>query len=328
VREGEDDRSGQRFFSRSGEGGDPGMKVLVTGGTGFIGSHVIDELVRVANVEVHALGPRADRERRPEVVWHHADLLRDGASMRDVVSGVRATHLIHTAWVATPGTYQTDLVNYEWVAATIELALAFIEAGGQRFVGAGTCAEYDLRHPWMTEAITPLAPSTPYAVAKDATRRVIESLCAAAQAGFAWGRIFSPYGPRENPSRLTGSVVRSLIAGQTAAVSAGLQVRDFLHVRDVASALVHLARSDVRGAVNICSGQPRTVREFVGLLAAAVGGPGVVAYGERPLHSWEPPEIVGDNALLRSTGWTPEFDVESGIVDTVAWWRSAAEASS
>lgn len=114
------------------------------------------------------------------------------------------------------------------------------------------------------------------------------------------------------------------MSGGTAEVSAGLQVRDFLHVRDVAGALVALARSEIGGAVNVSSGQAVTVRDFVSRLAAACDATDRVVFGARAVHSWESPLLVGDNTLLRSTAWKPEFDLDSGIADTVAFWQSRA----
>lgn len=296
------------------------MRFLVTGATGFVGSHCVDVLAEAGH-EVHALAFRSAARATATVRWHAADLLNDRAAMRAVIAEVRPTHLLHAAWCARPGTYVTDRENYQWLTATVDLAAAFADSGGRRFVGVGTCAEYDLRFGFLREDLTPVAPETPYAIAKDAARRVVESLCASAGVGFAWGRIFTPYGPREHSARLTGFVSRALLTGGTADVSEGSQVRDFLHVRDVASALVAIACSDVSGAVNIASGIPVTVREFLTRLGSALGAVDRIVFGARPLHHWEPRMLVGDNARLRGLGWSPAFDLDSGIADAVRWWR-------
>lgn len=282
-----------------------GMRAIVTGASGFIGSHVVEQL-KAAGDEVHAFDSR------------RVDLLRDRAAMREALRKIGATHLIHCAWTAAPGKYQHDPANHDWLSATIELVSAFIDAGGRRVVVAGTCAEYDPRFGRAREGTTPLAPATPYAVCKDMTRRILEGM----NASLAWARVFFPYGPREHRDRLTSYVARTLLSGGTAEVSAGTQVRDFLHVRDVAEAFAAIARSDAVGPINVASGIPVALRDFLTRLGRALGAGDRIAFGARPMRSDEPPLQVGDNRRLRAeTDWSPQFDLDSGIADTAAWWK-------
>src|SRR5437588_3229964 len=115
------------------------VKVLVTGATGFVGRFVLERL-RTSGAEVHACARRAGA--RGLAQWHEADLLTAGAP-RALIDAVRPTHLLHLAWYSEPGTFWTSRENLRWLSTTIELLEAFADAGGQRFVGTGTCAEYD-----------------------------------------------------------------------------------------------------------------------------------------------------------------------------------------
>lgn len=92
----------------------------------------------------------------------------------------------------------------------------------------------------------------------------------------AWGRIFHLFGPHEPPGRLVPAVVMALLKGEPARCTHGRQIRDFLHVEDVAAAFVALLTSDVRGTVNIGSGEPISLRHLVTRLAATVGAPQMV----------------------------------------------------
>src|SRR6185312_10743533 len=116
-----------------------GPRVLLTGGSGFIGSRAIAPLL-AAGYEVHALGRR--RGASPDVTWHELDLLDDRATGR-VVADVAAERLLHLAWHTEHGRFWSAPENLDWVAASVRLMRAFAEAGGRRAVIAGTCAEYD-----------------------------------------------------------------------------------------------------------------------------------------------------------------------------------------
>ncbi len=283
------------------------MRVLVTGGSGFVGRHAAAAL-EAARVSAHLL-------RREE-----CNLLREAPS--SLLQSIRPTHLLHLAWYAVPGKFYTADENYGWVHATVELARAFVEAGGRRIVVAGSCAEYDDRFGYCREELTPCEPRTPYGAAKDAARRLLQSYVASTEASMAWGRLFFLYGPGEQSQRLVPSVIRSLLRGEEARCTEGTQARDFLHVADAAAALVALLDSDVAGPVNIASGQPVAVRDVARTIAKQLGACDRLRLGAVPMRD-EPPMIAGDSARLRrETGWQPRFDLDSGIADTIAWWRS------
>src|SRR5437763_607652 len=144
--------------------------------------------------------------------------------------------------------------------------------GPTRAVLAGTCAEYDWSYGFCSEGVTPLAPQTLYGTAKHALRQVAEAFASQAGLSLAWGRIFFVYGPREDERRLVASVARALLAGEEAPTSEGSQLRDFLHVDDVAGAFAALLDAEgVTGAVNIGSGVPVSVRAVVEEVARAAG---------------------------------------------------------
>lgn len=295
-------------------------RVIVTGATGFIGRHTLRPLVD-AGFEVHAVSSKSQRGGEPGVTWHRHDILGDRAC-DGLLSTIEATHLLHLAWYAEPGRYWTSPVNLGWVAASLDLVASFARHGGRRVVAAGSCAEYDWQYGYCSEAVTPANPATLYGVSKDALRRLIEG--AAAQAGLnsAWGRIFFLYGPHEHPDRLVSSVIRALLRGEPALCTSGEQIRDFLHVRDVARAFVDLLASEVTGPVNIGSGTPVPVKEVVREIARQLHGEHLLRLGARTLAATEPPLLVADNRrLTQEVGWSPRHDPGSGLAEAIRWWR-------
>jgi nucleoside-diphosphate-sugar epimerase len=237
----------------------------------------------------------------------------------ELMVAIQPTHLLHLAWVATPGVYWTSPDNPRWVEASLRLIEAFAAHGGQRVAVTGTCAEYD----WSAggachETDTPTRPATLYGTCKDELRLKAEQ----SKLSLAWARLFFLYGPREHPARLVPSVANALLAGQPAETTAGDQERDFLHVEDAADALVQLLLSDVAGPVNIGSGEPVAVRSVVETIAGIVGRPDLLRLGAKPMPSNEPLQLYADVARLRhEVGWRPRIGLRQGLADTVAWWR-------
>jgi nucleoside-diphosphate-sugar epimerase len=139
----------------------------------------------------------------------------------------------------------------------------------------------------------------------------------------ACGRVFFLYGPREAPGRLVASVARGLVAGERVATGDGTQIRDFLHVADVALAFVALLDSVVTGAVNIGSGQGRPLLDVIQATGAAAGRADLLHVGALPPRRDDPAELVADVARLRDeVGFLPTIDLTDGIEQTVAWWRA------
>ena len=294
-------------------------KVLVTGATGLIGRACLGPLL-ARGFEVHAVSARQPAAPDARVTWHRHDLLAPGEPAH-LVEAVRPTHILHLAWYAVPGKYWTASENVDWVAASAALARAFETAGGERFVGAGTCAEYAPTDGDCDERATPLEPSTLYGTCKLAVHRVVAAL-ARGRFSSAWGRIFFLYGPHEDPSRLVPSVIRSLLEGRDALCTPGTQVRDFMHVDDVGDAFAALVASDVDGAVNIASGRPAPLADVVRSIARQLDAPSRVKLGARPMPPGELPSITAATSRLRDeVGWAGARPLEQGIAETIEWWR-------
>jgi nucleoside-diphosphate-sugar epimerase len=124
------------------------------------------------------------------------------------------------------------------------------------------------------------------------------------------------------------SVIRRLLAGERAPTSEGSQVRDFLHVEDVAAAFVALLESDVQGPVNIASGKPVAVGDLVTSIARRLSRLDLLDRGALPTPGGEPPLLVADvQRLDHEVGWRPRYDLESGLEQTIEWWRAELSRS-
>lgn len=297
-----------------------GQRVLVTGATGFIGRHCVDRL-RHRGYEVHAVTSRSPVPAGGDVRWHRADLL-DAADTRALVARVGASHLLHLAWYAEPGRYAESMLNFDWVQASLGLVRAFHAQGGQRVVMAGSSFEYDWTYAFCSERITPRVPTTVYGRCKTLMFELLDAYARGGALSAAWGRIFFLYGPHEHPARLISSVIRALLRGEPARCSSGDQVRDYMHVHDVADALVAVLDSAVEGPVNIASGSYRPIKEIVIRIGQQLRREELIQLGALPGRPNDVPLVIADVARLSNeVGWRPRYDLEHGLAQTIGWWQ-------
>lgn len=301
------------------------MRVLVTGAAGFIGSHLTQTILREGH-EVWAAVLPGESTRRLAQIHDQVRIelidLQKSSEVKELASRANPDCCVHLAWYVVPGKYWNSPENLRCVSMSLGLAEALAAAGCRRMVGVGTCAEYDWDHELLSEDATPLRPRTLYGACKNATRQILEVFCGQAGMSFAWGRYFFLYGPGEKAQRLVPAVVRSMLRGEPARLNSGTQVRDFLHVQDVAAATWEVAKSALTGPVNIASGEPVRTGAIVETIARIIGGHPRVDWGAIPDGPRDVPVLAADVRKLRqATNWKPAYSLDEGLRDTVEWWK-------
>lgn len=293
------------------------MKVLLTGASGFLGQYVLNSLQQ-QGIETVILGRKlpcgsALTALTPLI---EADLL-SAPDFPALIQKASATHLLHLAWYTEHGKYWTSPLNLRWVNASTQLIEAFCQAGGQRVVMAGTCAEYDWSHGYCREESTPLNPATLYGTAKDAARRLVMAICTQYKVPCAWGRVFLPFGAGENNQRLIPSLME-VFRGQRRPFGVNTSAyRDFLHASDVAEGFITLLQSAEDGAYNISSGQPVPLENTVHYLAKLFNADPQQVLNLSTERPGEPDLLVGDNHRLRALGWYPALSLAQGLEKVV-----------
>lgn len=302
-------------------------KVILTGATGFIGRHALHAL-RIRGFDIVVFSSNRNVVLPEGVSVRHVDLA-DRVAVEQAVRSAEASHLLHMAWEPVVGGLWTSPRNLDWVRRTLDLVEIFIANGGKRMTFAGSCAEYDWKGGLCVEDSTPLRPSTYYGACKHGLETIISSLAGTTGVSSAWGRAFFVYGPGEHPSRLGASVVLSLLKGEPALCSHGMQLRDYMHAADVGAGYAALLDSEVTGAYNIASGSAIRVRDLISALAEAAGRPDLVRLGARTVPAYEPPLIVADMSKTHEAlNWRPHFTLETGVADTVQAFRKEYQPAS
>jgi nucleoside-diphosphate-sugar epimerase len=268
---------------------------LLTGATGFVGRQVLRALdesgsrVRVVIREgkQELLAPFKCIE---SIVTTPNLFAEDSAWWSDICQGVDTA--IHVAWYTDPGKYLQSPKNLDCLIGTLQMAKGAAQAKVRRFIGIGTCFEYELSS-GLLSVETSLSPLTPYACTKVAAFMALSKILPIQGVEFAWCRLFYLYGEGENAQRLVPYLRGKLAAGETAELTEGRQIRDFLDVRDAGREITNIALGFHQGAVNICSGIPITVRQLVENIADEYNRHDLLKFGSRPENITDPPCVVG-----------------------------------
>jgi len=285
-------------------------RILLTGATGFIGSAVL-RLAVAGGHEVAALV-------RPggEVP---AGAARLTGSMADppweAVEAFAPDTLIHCAWIATPGLYLESPENEDHARWSLALAQGLARRGLRRLVVLGTCIEYRLPGAdHLHETESPLGPGTPYARAKDQLRRRLEELSTRHPGlRLAWGRVFYPYGEGEHPARLCSSLIRTLRRGEEVVLKTPDSTKDYIHIDDLAAAILRVSEMGFVGPVNLGTGAGVTIRAIAEAISDRLGRRDRIRIQEPPAA--DPfPRVVADAGRLRGLGWEPKVALESGLL--------------
>lgn len=292
-------------------------KILITGGTGFIGQEVIKQLLQ-NGYEVHSLVYPPFLPEEKNLIQYEMNLL-DNTSVVNFFKEHKFENLIHLAWYVGPKCHMHN-INLDWTIATMNLVKAFVENGGKRYLGAGSISEYEYKYGYLLEDITPTDSKTLYGNTKNALYNILKVYFKQNNCDFKWARIFNLYGPNEKPQRLMPSVINSCLDNKDVIVSDCLKYQDYLHVEDTANGIIKLFESNLEGAVNICSNKPIQLREIVNKIAQFTDFKGNILWGAIPA-AFEDKVVVGNNEKLKSIGWKPKYTLDEGLKQTINWWR-------
>lgn len=271
---------------------------MVTGASGFVGRQIVKALLKkncciVTTVRDHEKNRKVEQASQCATIGVQDLFTATSASLVAALEKSRPLDaIIHAAWYATPGQYLNSPKNLECLEGTIRLAKVAIQIACPHFVGIGTCFEYDLCKKVLTTD-TPLRPTSLYGATKAATYLTLSQLFATSTTTFSWHRLFYLFGEGEHESRLVPYLHEQLSKGHRAELTSGQQVRDYLNVKVAAEIIANATLQRISGPINVCSGQPITVRQLAESIADKYGRRDLLNFGARPDNQTDPPIVLG-----------------------------------
>jgi nucleoside-diphosphate-sugar epimerase len=308
-----------------------GATVLVTGSSGFIGSHLVRRLLALG-ADVHALTSSVSSvyplrlvDIRDQITMHEGNLVDRGA-MDAIAAAVKPKFVFHLgaythvgkSWQRVDECIQTN------VQGTTNLLFALAEHGYERFIYTGTSEIYgDIEVPFREDAR--VHPVSPYSVSKYAG----EEYCRLFQQAYDWPivmvRPFNAYGPAQSPDRVIPEIIVRALRGKELRMTQGKQTREFNYVTNLADGFVAAAVAPgVEGELfNLGCGEELSMREIAERILKLMGDPITPAFGalpDRPTEIWR---MYCDSTKAREQlGWTPAVGIDEGLQRTIEWYTT------
>lgn len=300
-----------RAYQNSGE------KVLVTGATGFIGSHLCRRLSE-ARVEVHAISRRPIPQIRSDLRWWHGDLA-DADNVKVLLSAIKPDVIFHLAGypIGAREVHHVIPSLRSNLISTVNLLIASSELGCRKILLAGS-----LEEPAEGDHLT--TPSSPYAVAKWASSAYARMFYKLYKLPVVLLRLFMVYGPEQQDVRkLIPYLILSLLRGDSPKLTSGLRLVDWIYVDDVVDGLLAAAAAnEVEGkTIDLGSGQLVSIRTVVEHLVSMVNPsihPDFGAVADRPLEQVRVADATRSDSLI---GWRVRTTLEQGLRNTIEWYR-------
>jgi UDP-glucose 4-epimerase len=304
-------------------------KVLVTGGAGFIGSHLTRKLVAEGAL-VQVLLKKGESLWRIQELQEHLSVwevdLADAESLQFIRSHFNPQVIFHLAahvdvsqsWDIIPSMIQNNIVG------TVNLLTVLRAAGFEKFILASSSEEYGDAPAPLSE-VQRESPISPYSFSKLSSTVFCQMAARTFGLPITILRLFPTYGPFQQGSMLIPSAIHDLLTKKEFRMTAGEQSRDFIYVDDVVEAFLLIAMAkNIDGEIfSVGSGKPRKVKEVIELIKQYIGDDVTIMRGAIPCRTGEGNECYCDNSkIMRVTNWSPRVLLEEGLRITVEWYKN------
>jgi nucleoside-diphosphate-sugar epimerase len=301
-------------------------RVLITGGSGFVGANLTRRLLRDGHETHLALRSGYQPWRLDEIA---RDFQRHEFDIGDKEAVARAIREIRPDWVfhlAAYGAYSSqtgiELMIGTNLLGTIALLDACAQVGVEAFVQTGSSSEYGYKdHAACEDEV--IHPNSHYAITKAAATHYCQFTATQQAVNAVTVRLYSIYGPYEEPTRLIPTLIIYGLRGALPRLVSAAIARDFVYVDDAVEAMVRVATADRGGAVyNVCNGVQRSLAGVVETARRLMKIDAEPAWASMPERSWDTDVWVGSPELMaHEVGWRAQVDLEAGLQELINWFR-------
>lgn len=292
---------------------------IVTGASGFVGRHLVEELVR-RDYEVWAVVRRETKLSSNKVHVVSCEL-REIDTLPKKISGVAGSCFYHLAWEGSSGSARGDYrMQMDNAAACAAAAKSAAQMGCARFVGAGSVTELMYRDYLLQDESQPDI-VTCYAVGKMAAEYLTRCVCTEQGLDHVWAHISNFYGAGDKTQNFINYLLKNYLKGNVPELTDGAQDADFMYVTDVAGALIALGERGRPGcSYYVGYGCPRPLREFVETVRDLAAPALETGLGKKEFHGLSPGfGKINVDKLRQDTGFIPKVSFSDGIGKTVDW---------
>lgn len=301
------------------------MQYLITGATGFIGSNLVRELLKDPEALVIALVRKNANLWRLQGIEKNLILLTvdflDYETLLKCLGQFTPKICFHLAWEGVQNPYRNDLIQMKNVSILKNLLKLTKDLKIEMFVGLGSQAEYGIKnHPIKEEEN--LNPITLYGIEKVKAYEFMKSYCKTYDIKYSWLRLFSSYGPMDNPFWLIPYVIKNLLEDKVPLLTEGIQEWDYLYVEDVVKAIAMAAFIDESGVFNLGSGATISIRKAVGIIYDQLKPELRPVFGTLPMRKNQQMHLQSDiTKLLSKSLWRPSISLVEGLSKTIRYYR-------
>ncbi len=292
--------------------------VIVSGGNGFIGSHLVKQLIKENYNPILLLRPNSDlvRLKRIRKIKILTTINYGDSGLIKELKALKPNCFFHCAWDGVLGSKRNNEIQSKNIGLVVKSISLTKNINCLKWIGLGSHAEYGNLNEILTEK-SKCNPTTLYGKIK--LKSCIKSmrLCKKYGINGNWIRIFNTYGPHDNQSWLIPYIIKSLKQNKSPDLTKCNQIWDYLHVTDAVKAIIKVSEASKGGVYNLGSENPRKLKEFISIITEEVNSK-KVNYGKVPYRKDQVMYLHPDiTKIKKATSWSPKISFESGVKELI-----------